>query len=341
MVAKMAKCKIESCREEALTLAQTCWEHMEKKDDYVKRVNSEIGKGASLRGANLSKVCLRDMDLSKSDLSGVNLTRSDLSGVNLFDANLANSELLGINLSGADLTSSNLENGDLTRATLFGARLWHANLKGANLIEANLSSADLWNAKLFNVRLWRTDLRDVVSLSKQNFADKRNRYLTIYRINEKGISSAESAYRGLKRNFLSSGRYNDASWASFKEKRMERLLLKKKGNPAYIPSLIMDILCGYGEKPHRIILSSFLVISLYALLYFLFKALSHSDLSSYKPTIVDYIYFSIVTFTTVGYGDFVPKALSHFRLLAASEAFVGAFMIGLFIFTLARKYSAR
>ena len=53
------------------------------------------------------------------------------------------------------------------------------------------------------------------------------------------------------------------------------------------------------------------------------------------------MYWAIVTMTTVGYGDFIPRAVPGFRLLAASQAFIGAFMIGLFIFTLARKYSAR
>jgi hypothetical protein len=43
----------------------------------------------------------------------------------------------------------------------------------------------------------------------------------------------------------------------------------------------------------------------------------------------------------VGYGDFIPKAHMVFRLLAALEAFCGVFVTGLFIFTLARRYSAR
>jgi len=47
------------------------------------------------------------------------------------------------------------------------------------------------------------------------------------------------------------------------------------------------------------------------------------------------LYFSVVTFTTVGYGDYVPRVGYH--LLAVSEAFLGAFMMAFFVVVLSRK----
>jgi hypothetical protein len=44
---------------------------------------------------------------------------------------------------------------------------------------------------------------------------------------------------------------------------------------------------------------------------------------------IDCIYFSIVTWTTLGYGDIVPSQAS--RLAAASEAVVGYFFMAIFI----------
>lgn len=334
-------CKIQNCRQEKIAFSDVCWEHTEKKDEYLKNILTEVKDGRALNGLNFAKVCFRNHDLSRANFNGSNLSRTDFSGANLFDVSFKDAELLGVNFSGADLTGVNFEGADLTKANLFEARLWHANLKSANLIEANIASADLWNANLFDIKLWHSNFSNVSSLSKKNFSHVLNRYITVYRINEKGLNSAEDAYRSLKRHFLASGRYNDASWASFKEKTMEKLLLKKKMDIAYIPSLIMDMLCGYGEKPHRIIISSFAVISFYAFTYFALKAIEYSDIISYQPTIYDNLYYSVVTFTTVGYGDFIPKSLTLYRMLAASEAFIGTFMIGLFIFTLARKYSAR
>ena len=337
----MAICRFEGCKAEAVFASEFCWAHIENRSAYREKLATLIKENAPLKGVNLSKVDLSNLSLARVDLSEANLARTNFSGSILFDANLKNAELLGSNLSDCDLTSANFDGSDLTRSSLQGARLWHANLRNATLVEANLSRCDLWNANLFNTRLWRTDLLQAISLSKKNFHHRANKFLSTYRLNEKGILSAEEAYRDLKSYFLANGRYDDASWASFKEKTMERLLLKKKKNLAYLPSSIMNLLCGYGEKPHRIVLSSFFVIMLYTMAYFMLKAIIYTPALRYRPVITDYIYYSVITFTTVGYGDFIPKSTLLFRFLAASEAFIGAFMIGLFIFTLARKYSAR
>ena len=334
-------CSASGCSKQALFGVSCCWDHTDDKNAYRSLVCATAREGKTLKGANLSHANLSNLDLSKVNLSGANLSRATLTDTVLFDSNLKGAELLGADLRSADLTGANLEGAELTRSELTGARLWHANLESATLIEANLQNADLWNAKLFNVRLWRTNILRALSISKSSFAKKKNRYKTIYRINEKGALSAEEAYRSIKQYLLSNGKYNDASWASFMEKTMERALLKQKHNLAYIPSLVMSLLCGYGEKPHRIILSSSFVIIFFALVYFLLNAVHFSSEAHYAMRPWDYIYYSMITFTTVGYGDFVPRSMTAFRLLAACEGFAGVFMGGLFIFTLARRYSAR
>jgi hypothetical protein len=336
------RCKYPECKNPQVLLSKFCWDHDENKKEHKENLKKYLKNRGSLKGANLSKANLSDLDLSRLDLSGANLYRADLSDANLFDANLRKAELLGADLSGADLTEANLRGSDLTRCNLSGARLWHASLENANLIEANLHMCDLWNAKLANARIWRTNLSTALSISKKSFLVKSKKYFSAHKIDERGAFSAEDAYRDLKKYFLATGRYNDASWASFKEKTMERLHFKKKKNfLAYSASLVMNLLCGYGEKPQRIIFSSFLVIVLFSLLYGVLDTAIYADFPRYAMTAGDYLYYSIITFTTLGYGDFIPKAAFLPRLIAASESFIGAFMIGLFIFTLARRYSAR
>ncbi len=47
------------------------------------------------------------------------------------------------------------------------------------------------------------------------------------------------------------------------------------------------------------------------------------------------LYFSVATFTTLGYGDMSPVGIS--RLIAASEAFLGAFILALFVVVFVKK----
>lgn len=283
---------------------------------------------------------IRDKILSDIKQGKKNFSQADMSGIELFDANLEGAELVGANLSNCDLTHCNLRGADLTKAKLVNARLWNTDMTGANLTEADLTGSDLWNACLHNTKLWHARIMEARALSVRSFSPKANLAVGA-KIDESGAVSSEDSYRALKNYFLSHGMYNDVGWASFKEKTMERLILKKSGDLHYIPSLFMSITCGYGEKPYRIVISAMLTVLAFAFFYSILGSVRSAINPSEIFTWSDYLYYSLVTFTTVGYGDIIPKPYPLFRLLAAMEAFLGVFLSGLFIFTLARKYTAR
>lgn len=334
------KCKTDACNNPSLSLAEYCWEHLPDKAAYASHIIAALKNGEDLSGCNLQKIVINNVHLDRPRLAGAHLCQADLSGSHIFNADLNGSDLVGADMSGCELTHCDMKGADLTKAKLAGSRLWNAELTGANLSECDLSGSDLWNAQMYNVKLWHTIFDGTKSLTKKSFAGRQRFYETA-KINEAGALSAEDSYRDLKKYFLINAMHNDASWASFKEKTMERLILKKKGNLGYFPSLLMSILCGYGEKPFRIVVSALSAILLFALAYLTLNAVQSSSSSDYVMRWGDYLYYSTVTFTTVGYGDFIPKPVTLFRLLSATEAFSGVYLSGLFIFTLARKYSAR
>ncbi len=68
------------------------------------------------------------------------------------------------------------------------------------------------------------------------------------------------------------------------------------------------------------------IITAYAVVYKAFGLLD-GDQAVRQP--LDFLYFSIVTWTTLGYGDFRPTPSS--RMVAASEALFGYFFMGLYL----------
>jgi hypothetical protein len=118
---------------------------------------------------------------------------------------------------------------------------------------------------------------------------------------------------------------------------------------------IYRFLAGYGEKPYLVARNSFLVILLAAILFFFcgvtrvgteLPLQENPDIINYSihslnlntETLKDFgycMYYSIMTFTTLGYGDIHPLGYSH--ILASAEALTGAFFMALFVVVFARK----
>jgi tetratricopeptide (TPR) repeat protein len=94
------------------------------------------------------------------------------------------------------------------------------------------------------------------------------------------------------------------------------------------------IIWGHGERPSKAFSSAIFVILVSAFFYTFGNLLKNNVV--FKPTIFESLYFSVVTFTTVGYGDIVPQGAA--KLLAVIESFSGVFIMPLFIIALSRKY---
>lgn len=97
----------------------------------------------------------------------------------------------------------------------------------------------------------------------------------------------------------------------------------------WIASGLECLVWGYGERPSRILTAALLLIGGYAAIFH--RSLwPCGDHCLRHLSWVDSIYFSIVTFTTLGYGDIAPNT-SFLKLASASEAICGALSIGLLI----------
>lgn len=132
----------------------------------------------------------------------------------------------------------------------------------------------------------------------------------------------------------------------------------KKVIPKII-DLVFKHTLGYGEKPLKALKTTLILIILFAILYFYIgdiscKTISNNDsiinydlyfgkelfsLNNWIIALKDFgncIYFSTVTFTTVGYGDITPTS-GISKLLSGLEMFLGVTFIGAWTATLLRK----
>ncbi len=302
------------------------------------------------------------------------IEREVKSGASLSDAYLEEAPLQGSFLArGVDLRNADLRWANLRKAHLSYGTLQSANLTGANLEFAFLSNVDLEDAVLTSSSLFQTKFRDndfcrVAGLEKNCFRNWRLGLVPKYRILEEHPEQAEPIYRALMTYFATRGAIEDASWAAYRYRVMHHLVLRGKlrivncvaqdaarqffqdkdvdfrravenGLITWMSSLIEYLISsvyrwtfGYGEKPLRVAVFSASVILVYAGAYDAFHVLKDEGFRNS-------LYFSIVTFTTLGYGDLTPDP--NFRLFAASEALVGLLLSGLFLFTLARRSVGR
>jgi hypothetical protein len=110
-----------------------------------------------------------------------------------------------------------------------------------------------------------------------------------------------------------------------------------------LPELIFGrVLFGYGERPIRVLAAGAIIILVCAFYYAGNKAavLSRGDPIIYNLDFMDGLYFSTITFTTLGFGDLYP-APDHLptRCVAMIEALSGACLMALFVVGLSKRYS--
>ncbi len=93
---------------------------------------------------------------------------------------------------------------------------------------------------------------------------------------------------------------------------------------------------SWGESPLKVAIWGSVVIGLFALSYCVTGMMASSGEITHD--LLEAFYLSIITFTTLGYGDLTPTS-GIGRFFAASEALSGIFFTGLFLVTFVKRFS--
>jgi uncharacterized protein YjbI with pentapeptide repeats len=321
---------------------------------------------ANLTGAVLYETNLTEASLLEATLSDVLLFgRADFTGVNLVGA-----DLIDANLDGADFTGANLDDADLTDATLVRATLTNATLSMANLTRSNLEKALLMRANLFGTdltdcKLHGTTLTDA-QINGQTIFESKQKRAENSRWWQKGllfppprcgydpinqdtddmveeeridlISKAADTYQTLEHVARENAQPSIQSLMFLRRQDMQRKRYwQQKEYVKYGFARISRAIFKHGESLARIFAWAVLIILSYAAVYTRFNLITDAS-GEFINAPVDALYFSTLTFTTLGLGDFQPSPASQFaRLLVTSQAALGAILIAIFVFVLGRR----
>jgi len=363
-------CQYEDCPHPTEQFHEYCRWHTasvdKSRDDTVKTQLEEMVR---------NRQSLRGFQLSRARLEGANLMNANLEEANLIGAHLERANLSLARLDKADLSTAHLQEAYLLGASLKNADLTGARLEGVDLSGAKLHNTLLFKAKLFNTHLDLDSLEGTLP-QKKGKVRQMLRHLwheTLsgkHTIDEKtgDYHYARHIYRMLKNNARSLGDNEDISWAYLKEKQNERrayfhglrcyhpalqqqagwqkwlkvVALGAKYAVKYVSSFIFNLLYGYGERPWRIAGWGIIVIFFAAFLFTTF------DLTAVEPNAVTVstwdrycsnLYFSVVTFTTLGYGDYTKPGWG--RLVAGLESSLGILCVAFFSIAMAKRTSDR
>ncbi len=299
--------------------------------------------GEDLSDMHLSGVDLRHANLSHAVLSGVDLSFADLSGANLFQARLDRAELLGANLGGSDCrectgTGVGLGGADLSRAGFFGARL-----ERSTLTKANLHAADFRGASLQHCRVREADLTEVdFTGADLQFAD-----LTASDVYKAVLNNAdlrETRLHDLKRYYSARWLNTDIRHTNFCGTYLLRRYIvdenylhefRNSDGLRYALYWAWWITSDCGRSLSRWAAWTAGIALLFAVVYS-FMEIDYGG----HPTWFSTVYFSIVTMTTLGYGDVVPSSTAA-QVVATVEVILGYLALGGVLSIFANKMGRR
>jgi hypothetical protein len=288
----------------------------EDQQELLNRIESYANENKNLQGLVLSRCQLAGIDLVKRGSSkGYDFSYSDF-----YRANLQGAHLFGTNFQHASLMKTDLRN---------------ANLHCADLRYTNLLGTRLEGARIDNVQWDERVIQEVQAHQalKRGHQQQALDYL----------EQAEEIYRNLRLSLEKAGLFEQAGYFFHREMTMRRLQMPLFSARRFV-SRTVDLFCGYGEKPLRVVLFSLSLVFVCAILYFLVGIRQGDieigfDLSQgLLDNVLEFfscLYFSVVTFTTLGYGDLTP--IGAVRPIAAVEAFSGSFTMALFVVVFVKK----
>jgi hypothetical protein len=133
--------------------------------------------------------------------------------------------------------------------------------------------------------------------------------------------------------------------ANLKEEKAGKLISKIFAYPKYyFQNYIFDFVGRYGTAPTRVLFNAVFTVFVFGIIYYLSTRYIHAfgSIESTLPQNLNHvqefwnsIYYSAITFFTIGYGEYFPHG--PLKFVAALEGFSGVFLMSYFTVAFVRK----
>ena len=275
------------------------------------------------------------------ELEAINSKNENLSNSNLSKANLQNINLVNCDIQNSDFSKANLENASLYGANLKSCNLFKVNLKNANLNNSNLENCNLLGANFENTKLrnvkWGKNYKVVNEIEAETAYKNKD-----YKLAKEKYREAEDIYRAIKISMQSQTLGEETGQFFIREMIAKRKQFDRFSG-SRIGSKIIEITTGYGEKLGNI---AFTILGIIIACMFLYgiegvsyqgKTLGFfSDDFSLVSTLGNLFYFSVVVYSTVGFGEMVPIGPLG-KSIMIFEGIIGGLVLAILIIALYKK----
>jgi uncharacterized protein YjbI with pentapeptide repeats len=262
-------------------------------------------RGPRFKDSNLAHADLSECYCFASDFTGANLSSACLAGANLERANLAGNDLSKLDMSDANIGSANLENSSLCGSNFQRALLANANIRNANLMLADLREADLTSANVAHAKV------DGIKYNRQ------------------------TRFRGIRLE----GCYGSSRFRRYAEDQ-DFIEEFKEAHPNHYR--LWMVLTDCGRSLLRPVIWSLAFTLSFGLSYYFLgeNAFEISNKNGLQWNLFTSTYYSVVTFTTLGFGDITPRTPLAAGIVML-EVIIGYVMLGILISILATKVARR
>lgn len=284
-------------------------------------------------GANLGSLSFDGIE-TYSNLSGSYFVDCDFSGnahqkFIFTNTVLTGSFFNGCNLIGADFSGSTVNRTNFSNAKLLYAKFVSCNLEECDFIDSDLCSSDLSFANIHLANFSDANLNGV-SFKLECIVER--------------VKSAFSS-KTSKDNFI--GCRVEYSYGNERLKKAinEEVYIEEfaKENPRSYKLWLISSDCGRSIKLW--LLWSLVVVLIFAAAYYGLGNCKFHFAKDILPFAEEkkyllYVYYSVVTFTTLGFGDITPITIGAMAVVVL-EVILGFIMLGLLISILANKVASR